>query len=212
MKAVIDFFIAPYEQASLWNILLEITAALFGVLSVFYAMRENIKVYPTGIVSTSIYIYITCRAVLYGDALINVYYTGMSLYGWYRWTHPKENQTEVPITYASRKDWITVGLIFSSTLLFVVAAYLYFHKFNHYTNYIDTLTTALFFVGMWLMAEKKIESWHFWIFGNAISIPLYFVKGLGFTGLQFSVFLILALYGLKGWKEIYDAERVAYAN
>ncbi len=208
MNEIASFFIAPYERASLWAIALEVTAALFGVLSVFYARCEDIKVYPTGIVSILIYVYITYTAVLYGDMLINIYYTAMSLYGWYRWTYPKADRDAVPITYALRKDWVVVGVVFSLTLLFVVAVYLYFHKFNHYTNYIDTLTTALFFVGMWLMVNKKIENWYFWIFGNVISVPLYFVKGLGFTALQFSVFLILALYGLRDWKKTYERERL----
>lgn len=203
MHDLISSFIKAYAQGSTWDISLEIIAASCGIISVCYAMREDIKVYPIGMISTMTYIYITYRAVLYGDMLINLYYTGMSLYGWYRWTHPKGDQRELPISKASREDWLKTGLIFFSSLLFIVAVYGYANKFYRYTSYVDTLTTALFFAGMWLMANKKIENWHVWIVADLISIPLYFIKGLGFSALQFGVFTVLAAYGLKDWQTTY---------
>lgn len=206
MEDALAFFVKPYAQASAWSIILEVIAASCGIISVRYAMREDVKVYPIGIVSTLTYVYITYRAVLYGDMLINLYYTGMSFYGWYRWTHPEGDQRELPISKAFRKDGLKTGLIFFTSLLFVVAVYAYAHKFYRYTSYVDTLTTALFFSGMWLMANKKIENWHVWIVADSISVPLYFAKGLGFTALQFGVFTVLALYGLRDWKRAYAAQ------
>ena len=199
MDSILDFFIEPYREATLFEILLEITAVIFGISSVWYAKKEDIKVYPTGIISTAIYVYICYRFTLYGDLIINVYYTLMSIYGWYMWSRiVKGNHLE--ITKSSFRDWLKAIGIFLSTALFVIFIYLYFNRFDRITDYFDTFTTGIFFAAMWLMANKKIEHWVLWIAGNIISIPLYFIKGLGFSGLQFTVFLILAILGYKEWK------------
>jgi nicotinamide mononucleotide transporter len=200
MNDVIDFFLAPYATASSLDIALEIIAVGLGILSVWYAKKENILVFPTGIISTVLYVYICVQYTLYGDVIINTYYTLMSLYGWYMWHHSTKGQA-IGISIASAKDWSKVLIIFSTTTLFVILVYLYFNRFNQLTDYFDTFTTGIFFAAMWLMAHKKIEHWLFWILGNIISIPLYFTKGLGFSGLQFSVFLILALQGYLKWKK-----------
>ncbi len=199
MNDIFDFFLAPYTSASLLNIVLEITAVVLGILSVWYAKKENILVFPTGIISTALYVYICVQYTLYGDVIINTYYTMMSLYGWYVWRHSTIGQA-IAISTASSKDWTNALLIFSTTALFVILVYLYFDRFNQLTDYFDTFTTGIFFAAMWLMAHKKIEHWLFWIVGNIISIPLYFVKGLGFSGLQFIVFLTLAIQGYFLWK------------
>ena len=199
MDTILDFFIAPYHEASLFEILLEITAVVFGIASVWFAKKEDIKVYPTGIISTVIYVYICYRFTLYGDLIINIYYTLMSIYGWYMWSKIVQGN-HIEITISSGKDWLKALGIFLSTALFVVLVYLYFNRFDRLTDYFDTFTTGIFFAAMWLMANKKIEHWLLWIAGNIISIPLYFIKGLGFSGLQFTVFLILAILGYKEWK------------
>jgi nicotinamide mononucleotide transporter len=85
--------------------------------------------------------------------------------------------------------------------VFVVLVYSYFEKWNSWTAYVDTLTTAIFFVGMWLMAKKKIENWIFWIIGDLISVPLYFYKGLVFSAFQYLIFTIIAVYGYKAWQK-----------
>ena len=199
MDPIIDFFIAPYSNASFDEILLEIIAVLFGVASVWYAKKENIKVYPTGIISTAIYVYICYKYVLYGDLLINIYYTLMSIYGWYMWAKTTQGQ-QIEIARSTLNDWIKAFGIFFGTAIFVVLVYLYFNRFDRLTDYFDTFTTGIFFAAMWLMANKKIEHWLLWILGNIVSIPLYFIKGLGFSGLQFTVFLVLAILGYKEWK------------
>ena len=199
MDPIIDFFIAPYSNAYFDEILLEIIAVLFGVASVWYAKKENIKVYPTGIISTAIYVYICYKYVLYGDLLINIYYTLMSIYGWYMWAKTTQGQ-QIEIARSTLNDWIKAFGIFFGTAIFVVLVYLYFNRFDRLTDYFDTFTTGIFFAAMWLMANKKIEHWLLWILGNIVSIPLYFIKGLGFSGLQFTVFLVLAILGYKEWK------------
>lgn len=77
---------------------------------------------------------------------------------------------------------------------------MFFDRMRYITDYLDIFTSAIFFTAMWLMANKKIEHWIFWIVGNMISIPLYYVKGLGFSSIQFTIFLILAIMGYKEWR------------
>jgi nicotinamide mononucleotide transporter len=200
MRQLIDFFCAPYAHATAFQITLEIVAVFFGIVSVLYAKKENIRVFPTGIVSTVLYVYICYEFTLYGDMVINLYYTLMSFYGWYVWNHKPLSQS-IEITTSNSLDMLKAFGIFISTAAFVVGVYLYYDRFDRVTDYFDTFTSGIFFAGMWLMAHKKIEHWMFWILGNLISIPLYFVKGLGFSGLQFTIFLILAVQGYIEWKK-----------
>jgi len=199
LNNIIDFFLEPYRTASTLNIVLEILAVIFGIASVWYAKKEHILVYPTGIISTAIYVYICFKFTLYGDLIINIYYTLMSIYGWYMWTKIVIGE-HIEITISDTKDRLKALGIFVITALFVICVYLYFNRFDRITDYFDTFTTGIFFAAMWLMANKKIEHWLLWIAGNIISIPLYFTKGLGFSGIQFTIFLILAYLGYKQWK------------
>ena len=200
MSQIFDFFLEPYRTATTLNITLEILAVIFGVASVWYAKKESIWVYPTGIISTAIYVYICYHFTLYGDLIINIYYTLMSIYGWYMWTRLIEGD-HIEVTKSSRKDLIKAFGIFISTAAFVIVVYLYFNRFDRITDYFDTFTTGIFFAAMWMMANKKIEHWLLWIGGNIISIPLYFIKGLGFSGIQFTIFLGLAILGYIEWKK-----------
>ena len=200
MKEIIDFFVTPYATATIAQISLEILAALSGIFSVICAKKENILVFPLGIISTVLYVYICYQFTLYGDIIINIYYTLMSLYGWYLWRY-KDGDQPLNITKSNMFDWFKAIGIFTSTTVFVIVVYLSFERFDRMTDYFDTFTTGIFFAAMWLMANKKIEHWLFWILGNLISVPLYFVKGLGFSSLQFLVFLILAIQGYIQWKK-----------
>ncbi len=200
MNQIIDFFLEPYRTATTFNIILEILAVIFGVASVWYAKKEHLLVYPTGIISTVIYVYICYKFTLYGDVIINIYYTLMSIYGWYMWTRLFQGE-HIEITKSSIKDKLKALGIFIITAVFVVFVYLYYNRFDRITDYFDTFTTGIFFAAMWLMANKKIEHWLLWIAGNIISIPLYFIKGLGFSGIQFTIFLVLAYLGYKEWKK-----------
>ena len=200
MNQIFDFFLEPYRTASKFHITIEIIAVIFGIASVWFAKKENILVFPTGIINTVIFIYLCYAFTLYGDLTINIYYTLMSIYGWYMWKRTIKGE-EIAITKSTLKDWKTATIILTSTIVFVVGVYLYFNRFDRLTDYIDTITTGIFFAAMWLMANKKIEHWILWIVADIISIPLYFVKGLGFTGLQFIVFLILAIQGYNAWKK-----------
>lgn len=201
ISQVFNFFFEQYYGYKTIEIVLEAIAVFFGLLSVWYAKKENILVYPTGIISTLIFVYLLFKWELLGDMLINAYYFMMSIYGWYIWTRKVDQTHFTPITKTSNQEkFVSVG-IFISSFIFVVLVYSYFDKFNTWTAYVDTLTTAIFFAGMWLMARKKIENWIFWIIGDIISVPLYFFKGYTLTSIQYFIFLIIAYYGYIEWKK-----------
>ncbi len=198
MDIVLRYLVEPYQSYAAVDIILEIIAVIFGLLSVFFSKQENILVYPTGIISTAIYVYLLYHAGLYGDMSINAYYFAMSIYGWYYWLHPKAGGDVPPISRASLKEnLIGIGI------LLVSAGLLYYVLANHTDSdvpVIDSITTAIFFVGMWFMARKNIENWIYWIVGDLISVPLYIYKGLGLTSFQYVIFLGLAVAGYVSWR------------
>ncbi len=201
MSLIFEWLFEQYQGTPIHLVALEMIAVVFGFLSVWYAKRENILVFPTGIISTAIFVYILWIFGLLGDMLINAYYFSMSVYGWYVWTRKVDDTHFIPITRTTPLEKKWSAFLFIATVIFVVGVYLGFEKFNSWTAYADTLTTAIFFVGMWLMARKKLENWTYWIIGDIISVPLYLYKGLIFTSLQYLLFTLIAVFGYLAWKK-----------
>ena len=201
----LDQLFYQYSQYSNTDISLEIIAVFFGFLSVWFSKNNNILVFPTGMINTSIFVYLLLKWSLLGDMIINVYYFIMSIYGWYFWLKGTNN-TVSPISKVSNKDIRVVVLLFISSSVFVSLVYTFFDKWETIVSYIDIFTTAIFFAAMWLMAKRKVESWIFWIVGNIISVPLYLYKGLAFTSIQYFIFTVIALAGYIKWKELYNKQ------
>jgi len=201
MNLLFEFFFGQYSEYSITDIVLELIAIIFGLLSVLFSKQNKVLVFPTGIISTLIFVYLLYKWELIGDMLINAYYFVMSVYGWYVWTRKIDNKTVTLISRTNSKEKQLMLVIFILTLLFVFCVYKGFDKWNSWVAYVDTLTTAIFFVGMWLMARRKIENWLFWIVGDIISVPLYFYKGFTFTSFQYLVFTIIAVFGYLAWKK-----------
>ncbi|MBP6374359.1 MAG: nicotinamide mononucleotide transporter [Flavobacterium sp.] len=206
---MVEFLFAQYQNYPTYEIALELTAIFFGLWSVWAAKKNSLAVFPTGIINTGIYVYLLWKWALLGDMLINAYYVIMSIYGWVLWSKKDTQQNQLPITRMQPKEYLYSGWLFLAALVFVVMVYLIFGKFTHWTSYVDTGVTGLFFVGMWLMARRKIENWLFWIAGDLISIPLYFAKGYTFTSIQYLIFTIIALYGYLEWKNNLNSSKAA---
>jgi nicotinamide mononucleotide transporter len=183
---------------------IEAVAVIAGIVSVWYSRKENILVFPTGLVNTTLYIYLSYKGHLLGEASVNLYYTIMSIYGWYLWTRKKEDKTlALQITNSNIREWLQ-QLGFFATFYIVIYAALSFAKTACAPEAIpwaDAFASATAYTGMWLMAKKKVESWIWWILTNIASIPLYFIKGYAFTSVQFLILLILAIAGWMSWKE-----------
>ena len=202
MSQVFDLLFRQYSDYLPLDIILEIIGVALGLLSVVYAKKNSVLVYPTGMVSTAIFVYLLMKWSLLGDMLINAYYFIMSIYGWYYWSQKKESIYIHRVDFANARERQISVVLFFLSLGFIFGVYQVFDRWNNWTAYLDTLTTAIFFVGMWLMARRKVENWIFWIVGDIISIPLYFVKGLTLTSLQYLIFTIIAIFGYRAWKKI----------
>lgn len=201
MSEIFDFLFDQYKTYSTLDITLEIVAVVFGFLSVWYSKQNKIWVFPTGMISTIIFVYLLYKWELLGDMMINVYYFIMSIYGWYIWTRKVDETHVTPISRINKREKKASIAIFFATLLFVFIVYKIFDKWTSWVAYVDTFTTAIFFVGMWLMAKRKVENWIFWIIGDLISIPLYFYKGFTFTSFQYFGFTFIAIFGYLAWKK-----------
>ena len=200
MNLIFEFFFRQYATYETIDIVLEIVAVFFGFLSVWFSKQNNVLVFPTGMISTIIFVYLLLKWELLGDMMINGYYFTMSVYGWFIWTRKVDDADVTPISRTTKNEKKVSLAIFLGTLLFVYMVYKTFNKWTNWVAYADTLTTAIFFVGMWLMARRKIENWVFWIVGNIISVPLYYYKGFTFTSFQYLGFTIIAIFGYLAWE------------
>ena len=184
---------------------LEFIGVLTGIASVWYSRKENILVYPVGLISTVIYIYLSLKGNLLGEASVNFYYTVMSIYGWILWAKKDKQKHEalLHITYSTRKEWIQ-QLSFFAIFYVVIFFALTWAKQAFAPEAIpwaDAFASASAYTGMWLMTKKKIENWVWWIITDFVSVPLYFVKGYAFTSVQFLIFTLLAIWGLIEWRK-----------
>ncbi|MCI4671567.1 MAG: nicotinamide riboside transporter PnuC [Bacteroidia bacterium] len=209
MESIVDILFGPYETYSWIQIALEATGVALGLASVFFALYGNILVYPTGIISTGIFVFLLYQFGLYGDMGINAYYFAMSIYGWYNWSKGNSAENELPISWAGNKNNL-IGV------LILLVSFPLFSLFLEYQTdstvpWIDGFTTSIFLVGMWFMANKQVENWIYWIIGDLISIPLYHYKGLTLTAIQYVVFLGMAIVGFFVWmREAKTKNEVSY--
>ncbi len=195
MHEVYQQFIEGIKQTT-W---LEFMAVVSGIASVIFSRVENILVYPIGMINTIIYVYIYLTHGLYADASVNLFYTIMSIIGWFMWAAKKNGHAKLNLTKSTAVDW-------RNTLLFFIvcwfALFVLLKKFTDSTVPIaDAFVSAAAAVAMWLMNKKKLENWTWWIITNLASIPLNFYKQLVFTSFQYLVFLILAIMGYITWRK-----------
>ena len=198
---MLDFLINQYKEASNFQISLEFVAFIFGILSVYFAKKENIWVYPTGLISTVITVYLLYQAKYFGDMTMNFYYSIMSVYGWYKWS-TKSTEPDLLISRTSTKEKIIGFGLFILTMIITYFVYVFFDYKLEIPNYIDIFTSGIFFTAMWFMAIKKIENWTLWILGDCIAVPLFAYRGLGMLSLQYLIFTILAISAYLEWKRI----------
>jgi len=182
---------------------LEFIAVITGIASVWYSRKENILVYPVGLFNTIIYIYLSVKGSLYGEASVNLYYTVMSIYGWIIWAK-KDTQHNVVlhITHSNKKEWVQ-QILFFAAFYFAIFFCLRFLKNGLFAPgaipWADAFASATAYTGMWLMAKKKVESWYWWIATDVASVPLYFIKHYAFTSVYYVILSIFAFWGLMEW-------------
>ena len=206
---LIEFFADAYKDTSWFVISLEMIAFIFGIASVYYAKKENIWVYPTGLIATCITVFLLYRAGYFGDMVVNFYYSVMSIYGWYIWSRPTIDNGVLQISRTTKREKLIGLMLFIITIVVIFAVYRIFAQAIEVENYIDVFTSGIFFTAMYFMALKKIENWTLWIVADIISIPLYAYRGLGILSLQFLIFTILAVQAYIEWKKTLDMPKMA---
>jgi nicotinamide mononucleotide transporter len=183
--------------------LLEYIAVFTGIASVWFSRIENIWVYPVGLISTVIYVYLSFQYHLIGEASVNIYYSILSIYGWLLWAKKDQRKQHVlHIRFSNKQEW-QQQLLFGGSLyvlLFLALTYLKKYFYPGAIPWADAFASATAYTGMWLMAKKKVESWYWWIATNIASVPLYFVKGLAVTSVFFFILLLMAFWGLSEWR------------
>ena len=187
---------------------IEWIAVITGLMSVWFSMKENLLVYPFGIVSVLIYVYLAFNYKLYADMGVNSYYFVMSVYGWVHWKNTGDERDQIPVTMNNNSEWlVTIALLVGS---FGILVFVLMNFTDSDVPIWDATTTCFAITGMWLMAQKKIENWIAWIITDVISIPLYFYKGLVLTSMQFFLFTILAIAGYLAWRK--SLEKVSFPS
>ena len=201
-----DFFLNSYKNASTTQILLEAIAFIFGILSVWFAKKENILVYPTGIISTIITSYLLFVTGYLGDMMVNAYFTIMSVYGWFCWSKAINTEVLKISNITTKERNIGIGM-FLFTIIVVFGIYKFFDYDIKTDNYLDMIASGIFFTAMWFMAKKKLQNWTLWIIGNIFVIPLYAYRGYSMLALQYIIFTILAVSAFYEWKKTLDNSR-----
>ncbi len=201
MNQISDFFLDPYQDKASYVILLEAIVFISGILSVWFAKKESIWVYPTGLAATMITVYLLFKDQLLGDMMMNLYFSIMSVYGWWNWARKRDHKKVVQISRTdTREKYVGVGL-FVLTMMITYLVYRVFGVAVEPSNYVDIFTSGIFFTAMWYMALKKLENWTLWIFADIITVPLYAYRGLGMLSLQYLIFTFLAIQGYLAWKK-----------
>ncbi|MGB5273899.1 MAG: nicotinamide riboside transporter PnuC [Flavobacteriaceae bacterium] len=201
MSQISDFFLDPYQDKATYVILLEAIVFISGILSVWFAKKESIWVYPTGLAATVITVYLLFKDQLLGDMMMNLYFSIMSVYGWWNWARTRDHKKVVQISRTdTREKYVGFGL-FVLTMLVTYLVYQAFGVAVKPSNYVDIFTSGIFFTAMWYMALKKLENWTLWIFADIITVPLYAYRGLGMLSLQYLIFTFLAIQGYLAWKK-----------
>ncbi len=187
---------------------LELFAVIFGILSVWYAWKENILVFPFGIINVLIFVYIFFVTKFYANAAINIVYFLTNVFGWYNWSRSQDGEEKLKISRTTGKQNLVILAV--TAVLYVIILYVLRQSkaadseyLNSFMPWIDASNTALFLMATVLMTVKKLENWIFWLAGNLISIPIFLSQGLYFTSIQYAVFLVLATMGFIDWRKKY---------
>ena len=201
MTEIFNYLFEAYASYSAFEIVLECIAFGFGIISVIYAKRENILVYPTGITCTLITMYFMFSERLIGHMMVNLFYTLMSIYGWWNWSRKENDVVKVKISKFGFKDLPKASMIFFFIVFISYFLHDYFNTDLGAYASLDIFTSGIFVTAMWLMANKKLENWVLWIIGNVITIPLYFGSDKIILSVQYIIFTILAIQGYLQWKK-----------
>ena len=188
----VNDWLSTLQQQAAGTSALEWIAVIAAVAQVLLARANNIWLYPAGIISTTLYIYLMVDIKLYAESLLNLYYLVMSIYGWIHWLR-RRNESPLPITHTNRKEYlIATAIVLPGWLLMYLVL-------DGYTDSNvpawDAWVAATAWAGMWLLARRKVENWLLLNLSNLFAIPLFIYKGLLLTACLTVFFFIVAFFG-----------------
>ncbi len=202
MDEIVSFLLNPYRDRPLYAVVLEALTFVLGISSVWLARKTQILTYPIGLIATAITAWLLYKAGYLGDMSVNIYFTLMSFYGWYKWGKSAPDGSLRAISRTTKAEKLSGFGLFCLTIVVIFGIYAAFDMKIETANYIDILTSGLFFTAMWFMALKKIENWTLWIIGDCIAVPLYWHRGLGILALEYVVFTALAIMAYQEWRTL----------
>mgnify|MGYP001073138483 FL=1 len=182
---------------------LEITGTLVGLLYLWFEYRASIWLWVAGIVMPALSLFVYYRAGLYADFGINIYYLLAGVYGWSMWLRGASGKKELPVIHTPVRQ--IIPLILAATGLFLLIAWILIRFTDSTVPWLDSLTTALSIVAMWMLAYKQAEQWWVWIVVDAVSCGLYFYKGLPFYAVLYSLYTVIALFGYFKWLKMMES-------
>jgi nicotinamide mononucleotide transporter len=177
---------------------IEIAAVICGLLCVWLTIRQSIWCWPTGLVQVALYIFVFQQARLYSDMILHIIYVVLQVYGWRRWARGGENGKALAVSRLSPRAlraWMAVTLAGALGWGWAMSSWT-----DAALPYGDAFVMSCSLVAQWLMTRKKLESWHFWIAVDVVSIGIYLVKSLHVTTGLYAVFLGLAIAGAIRWR------------
>jgi len=181
---------------------LEWTAVVLAILYLILAVKENSWCWPAAFVSTAIYIFLFFDVNLYMESFLNLYYLLMAIYGWYQWKKVTDNQPQK--TISTWEIYTHIKLITVTFLLVFSSAYLLNRLTNQDFALFDSFTTWFAVLATYMVTQKVLENWLYWIVIDTVSIYLYLSKGLTLTAVLFMAYIVLAIVGWFSWKQHYE--------
>ncbi|MFO8022184.1 MAG: nicotinamide riboside transporter PnuC [Perlabentimonas sp.] len=182
---------------------IEVLGAVTGIIFLYLEIKENIWLWPFGIATSTLYIYIFFVSKFYADMGLQFYYLAISLYGWWHWLYggKREGEDTLPISRITVK--LAAVLFVVSIAIFAVTAYVLINFTDSPVPYGDAFTTALSVVATWMLAHKILEMWWVWVLVNAVAMGLYIYKGLYPTSVLFFLYFSMSIVGYLQWKRSY---------
>ena len=178
---------------------LENLAVAFGLASVYLSTREKISSWPVAIINVGIFFFVFWKAKLYADAVLQIVYLLLSVYGWYEWLFGGVNKARLEVSRARMRDWV---ILVPLAIAFAIGLGTFLARHTDSpVPYLDASLTATSLVAQWMMTRKQLENWVIWIAADIVYVPTFLARHLPSTAVQYAVFLVLAVMGYVSWRK-----------
>lgn len=205
----IFFEIWGYEMSYL-----EFFGTIAGGVAVWLAAKANIWSWPLGLINVTLFFFLFFQVQLYPDMFLQAFFFVTNLMGWWRWSHPKleeeDKKHELRISWMDKKHLLLVFVIGIAGTFVMGSFASRLHEFFPTVfgkpsafPYLDSFVTVMSIITTFLMIQKKIECWIFWILIDIIATYMYFMKGIKFVGIEYLAFCFIAAFGLWNWIKEY---------